>query len=670
MAWLRPALVAAFCASLTALAQTDAGEARRDIADVSLEELLETKVSVASASGATVSAGESPGVVTVITREEIHDMGARDLIDVLRFVPGFDFSNDVENTVGLTVRGIWALEGKALVLIDGMPYNDLEYGNVLFGNRAPVDLIERIEIIRGPGSTIYGGFAALAVVNVILRPEKPGNRLLASTTYGQMPTAVGRFTASLAGSHSFGELNIHASAFTGYTIRSDRPYVAGDTVFNLAEQSHIRPLNLAVGADWRGLSFNLMYDDYFHEAPLGEAPEAPLKKEHRNLFAQLRWVKPLNDFVSISAWARYWFSVPWQGNTSRDLELSYYSDKRIHRAQAGASATVRPLGWLSVLAGVEATYDTAIAVEHGSKEIDDYNAYVGLDGTPTHQLSFFNFAAFAEATAVTPVVNIVAGARFDYHTVYGPVVVPRVALTKEIGGFHAKALAARAFRAPVFENISYGKDPRPEYINVFEVEAGYQFAPWLYAGINLFDNRVSPTLVYQEVGLQSLYVNGGTTGTHGLEVELRSKGSWGYVVAAYSFYEATVRGVEQFLVEGHPELFLGAPQHRFAVRGAFRIGPYVSFNPAFIVYSERYGLETALHATDPVVTKFGPTVVADLFLVLRNVGIEGFDLGVGVHDATGSNYRYVPAYNAGINALPAPGTEVMLRLSYLRDSPQ
>ncbi|MBK7861870.1 MAG: TonB-dependent receptor plug domain-containing protein [Archangiaceae bacterium] len=153
-------------------------------------------MSVASATGVTVSTAESPGVVTVITREEIHDMGARDLIDVLRFVPGFDFSNDVEGTVGLTVRGIWALEGKALVLLDGMPYNDLEYGNVLFGNRAPVDLIERIEIIRGPGSAIYGGFAALAVINIVTRPETPVNRVIASSTYGQMPRSVGRWTGA------------------------------------------------------------------------------------------------------------------------------------------------------------------------------------------------------------------------------------------------------------------------------------------------------------------------------------------------------------------------------------------------------------------------------------------------------------------------------------------
>ncbi|MBK7859018.1 MAG: hypothetical protein IPJ65_10440 [Archangiaceae bacterium] len=51
----------------------------------------------------------------------------------------------------------------------------------------------------------------------------------------------------------------------------------------------------------------------------------------------------------------------------------------------------------------------------------------------------------------------------------------------------------------------------------------------------------------------------------------------------------------------------------------------------------------------------------------RNAGTQGFDVSLGVHDMFASNYNFVPAYNAGVNAMPAPGTEVMLRLSYLND---
>ncbi|MBK7859017.1 MAG: TonB-dependent receptor [Archangiaceae bacterium] len=299
----------------------------------------------------------------------------------------------------------------------------------------------------------------------------------------------------------------------------------------------------------------------------------------------MKYTGQLSSAVALNVYARYMLQSPWQANTSRDLELGCYSDKRIHRTQVGASVTVKPISWLNVLAGVEGTYDLAIAQQHGVKEVDEFNDYLDVDGNLT------------PAARLLQLRRVPQGHRHHAHrqhhrrrfpttSLYGPSFVPRVALTKEIGRFHAKALVARAFRAPVFENIAYGRDVKPEYITVFELETGFQFMPSLYAGVNVFDNRVSPTLVYQEVGLDSLYLNGGTTGTHGLELKVRTKASWGYLKASYSFYEATVRGVTQFLVDGHPELFLGAPQHRFTLHGSLRLGDHLAINPALVVYSE------------------------------------------------------------------------------------
>jgi len=245
--------------AIPARAQTDAGvpaPAAEDISELSLEALLDKPIAVATATGTATRAATAPAIVTVITREEIRDLGARDLIDVLRFVPGLDFTSDVEGVVGLAVRGITAIEGKALVMIDGMPINDLSYGNALFGNREAVDQIDHIEVIRGPGSTVYGGFAELAVINVVTHPDTPVDRVNASATYGQLPTTVGRLTGALQASHSFGDLNVRGSVFTGTSVRSDGPYEVAGTgqTVNMAEYSTIRPFNVSLGADWKGVS--------------------------------------------------------------------------------------------------------------------------------------------------------------------------------------------------------------------------------------------------------------------------------------------------------------------------------------------------------------------------------------------------------------------------------
>jgi len=81
-----------------------------DIFEMSLEDLLNTEVSVASQKS--LGQRESPGIITVLTEDDIRLSGARDLIDLLRLVPSFEFGFDVEGVVGLCVRGTLAHEVK------------------------------------------------------------------------------------------------------------------------------------------------------------------------------------------------------------------------------------------------------------------------------------------------------------------------------------------------------------------------------------------------------------------------------------------------------------------------------------------------------------------------------------------------------------------------------
>ena len=105
---------------------------------------------------------DSPAVVTAVSADDIRSSGARDLMDVLLMVPGFFFGVDVQGTVGPGFRGLWGQEGKILLLIDGKEMNEQLYSTMQLGHEFPVELIERVEVVRGPGSVIYGGNAELA----------------------------------------------------------------------------------------------------------------------------------------------------------------------------------------------------------------------------------------------------------------------------------------------------------------------------------------------------------------------------------------------------------------------------------------------------------------------------------------------------------------------------
>ena len=145
-----------------------------ELSQLSLEQLADLPIdSVFSASMYTQKVTEAPSSVTIITANEIRGFGHRTLADVLRTVRGFYVTYD-RNYSYLGVRGFSRpgdYNARVLLQMDGHRLNDNVFGSALLGTEFPldVDLIERIEIIRGPSSALYGTSAFFAVINVITK---------------------------------------------------------------------------------------------------------------------------------------------------------------------------------------------------------------------------------------------------------------------------------------------------------------------------------------------------------------------------------------------------------------------------------------------------------------------------------------------------------------------
>src|ERR1700690_973390 len=178
-------LLMIFALSAAAAAQRET----KDLSDASLEEL--TRIQVYSASKHMQSASDAPSSVTVITADEIQKHGYRTLADILESVRGFYITYDRDYSF-VGVRGFGRLgdsNNRVLVLIDGHRINDNVFGEPYLGTEflADVDLIERVEIIRGPSSSLYGADAYFAVINVVTRkaPQLKGAELsFASASFG------------------------------------------------------------------------------------------------------------------------------------------------------------------------------------------------------------------------------------------------------------------------------------------------------------------------------------------------------------------------------------------------------------------------------------------------------------------------------------------------------
>lgn len=166
-----------------------------DLGDASLEQLMQ--VEVYSASKHLQSVREAPAFVTVVTAEDIRNYGYRTLADILQSVPGFYVTyNHQYNNIG--VRGFMRTSDyntPFLLLVDGHRINDAIFENSPIGRELPldVDLIERVEVIRGPSSSLYGANAVFGVINVITRRGRDVG-MEVSAEGGSFGTGKGRVT--------------------------------------------------------------------------------------------------------------------------------------------------------------------------------------------------------------------------------------------------------------------------------------------------------------------------------------------------------------------------------------------------------------------------------------------------------------------------------------------
>jgi iron complex outermembrane receptor protein len=143
-----------------------------DLLEMDIEDLMKVKI-VTIATGAKQTLAQAPAVATVITADDIEALGATDLDDVLETVPGLHVGRTIYYNPIYTLRGISSTYNpEMLVLVNGNSINILYTGGrTLIRGGMPVNAIARIEIIKGPGSALYGADAFAGVINLITKTK-------------------------------------------------------------------------------------------------------------------------------------------------------------------------------------------------------------------------------------------------------------------------------------------------------------------------------------------------------------------------------------------------------------------------------------------------------------------------------------------------------------------
>jgi outer membrane receptor protein involved in Fe transport len=537
-----------------------------DLENLSIEELSKVRIT-SIATGTKEPVSEAPAVASVITAQEIEAMGATSLEEVLETVPGVHISRSEIYNPKILIRGITSkFNSQVLVMINGIPITSMVRGdrNARL-SVIPIKMIAKVEVIRGPGSALYGADAVAGVINVTTKGAEDidgtqiGGRggsfetgeawYLHGATYGDLKTSLMMTYEQTRGQQEIAKedaqtridqlAGTNASLAPGHVNLSERRL----TMFLDAEKDKWRMRgsfqelgNVGTGHGSAGaldpngkFRFNRSTVDLtYHDPKIGENWDLTSRLSFLQDSQQVD--KLLNIFPSGAnlgngAFPNGMLGKPeyWERQARFD-NSGLYTGIEKHRIRVG-------LGYFFA-------YPYQIKESHNFNPSNNAPLPDVVDVTDTPdiylpELSRSNFYTYLQDQwKFASAWDLTAGVRYDNYSDFGSTINPRMALVwKTTSDLTTKFLYGRAFRAPSFAEL-YGKnnpinlgneDLKPETINVYEIAWAYQVNPKWTAGLNLYHYKASNliSVVKDASGLTATAKNYGAQNADGFELETK-----------------------------------------------------------------------------------------------------------------------------------------------------
>jgi outer membrane receptor protein involved in Fe transport len=456
---------------------------------------------------------EAPAHVQVITARQIEASGARDLMEALLLVPGFTLARDVDDVVGLAIHGSWAMEGKCLFMLNGAQLNENDFGTYALSNRIPLDNVERIEVVVGPGSIIHGGYAALGVVNIVTYSAEthPGARAVMRT--GATAEGLTRTQATVSGSH-----RLNAGQEIGYMLshtrgrRSNAFHLLPDsTAIDLSDSTAVSTSSFQFNYRWRNIKAYMYYmDESF------DVSDGAYRVQLRDLILGVEQELRLGDRSRLLWRVDHTDQLPWY-YVDTDQAERLASNTNNQRSNASILVSLKPTTWSSLRLGVQG------ALQHSAYRNRTEETIFSMSGT--HEVDVIDLAALAEASIHGKAGRLTAGHRVQHNSLSGLQTAPRLAYTKVHGRFHGKVMWSRAFRMPTVMNLNYGPADGtvvPERVSTAEAELGARIGKEGSIAINGYRTLIEQPIVYvfDAVSLDN-YLNRTAAGTEGIDLRLQ-----------------------------------------------------------------------------------------------------------------------------------------------------
>lgn len=511
-----------------------------DVFSLSLKQLLDVTVSVSTFQQETVL--DVPSSVAVFDKEEIEQLGVFNISQLMNYVAGYQsYRGDAGNNSNFfssRARRSGQNMREILLLVNGVRANVNSGNGSLIGQDIPLDNVERVEVIRGAGSSLYGENAFLGVINVVTKTDNSAFINLGVD---------GDNRAYLQSNLKFGEHELQISAWSRRRIGNDVTYYDANNAFTFQGQDEYQYHGIQLQYDFQGWDFQTHYskennvEGFVFGFPARNSGEGSKIENWHNRVKYTHYFG--NDWLIENSFLYHQSKV--QPTSSISIEPLIGLDGNIGTSEWALTSVLK--------SSHSKTGEWVLGTEYREGGTDraeqrTFGVVNRVDQIQSEEKSYVTALFVQNQYRISDTLRTITGFRYDHYSQFGGQISPRLGVNYELNSSNTiKFIYAEAFRAPTRGELYLinspvlvgNRDLQPEVSKTMEV-IWVRVDEHGYTQTSFFNTKIVDSIIESDFNLSArTWINGSTEHISGMEVDrvARVHENWKLRLATTYFFE-------------------------------------------------------------------------------------------------------------------------------------